>query len=166
MSSQFSGGNGAHSDVRITTELSEIVENETRFLSINDRVVLWLSDIDAAASCIECHEDDAFVEIVICKTGETPHAGCLTNARRAEFAEIYSEDLYYHAIDYGFTNINSMFDARFEDEDTFTTQELIERIRLHVVGLDMSYWNSFTRSSCNAMDTHGAHTDICNKLPL
>lgn len=156
--------NGPHSEYVLSSQIAEIIKATTKGLNLNDKVVLWLSDIDAAESCIDCNTDLTFRDVVSCD--EYNFEGCLVpGGRRDSDAEYYGLDLYYHAIDIGFSNIMSMYDAHFDDEPSFTSPKIVSRFKEHVATFDEAYWNAFTKDLCESQDVHDQHKAICDKLP-
>lgn len=133
-------------------------------LTDEDKVVLWLSDVDTAASCIQCNDDFNFRDAASCEVNS--YNGCLDDSgRRGGDATYYGQDLYAHAKDVGYANINSMYDAKYPGEASYTTAELIEGFKARVNQPDLnSYWENFSKADCLAQDTFNKHTSICEKL--
>ncbi len=65
----------------------------------------------------------------------------------------------------GFATIDSMYDARYAPDPTFTSAEIVAQFKAYVATLDQSYWDVFTKATCEDQDTYSQHQSICDKLP-
>ncbi|MCP4392685.1 MAG: hypothetical protein GY804_00165 [Alphaproteobacteria bacterium] len=162
--------NGGHADFRLSLAVGAIIADKVSQprpipfpLTLDEKVVLWISDVDSATSCIDCIDDSEFMDIVDCDLNN--FFGCLSAAGRGSDAEYFADDLYNHAKDTGFATIVNMYDALYAPDPTFTTAEIVDEFRLHVEGFDDSYWSNFTKAICEDQDTYTQHQSICDQLP-
>ena len=141
-----------HARVIIPYEIyAELDEATKPVIKLDEKVVLWLhlpttgiDDIRDVASC------------------------CLSTSRRNNEVLMYADDVDQYRKNFGFSTIDDLYNAKYEDDPTFTTPELIQAFRDHVKSLD-GFLDGYTKEQCEADDKFGSnreltHSEICNKL--